>query len=249
MLPSLLQQSHLFRRCYSAAYFFYKRHWEDPYFFLTENHPEFFSNGDILDVGANIGYTANLFASVLSPGCSVHAFEPEETNLMLLRENVTAISSSVRVVPSVVGASKGAVHLWVNPLSPSDHRVFQGPLAARVGSSAEKQSVSQTSIDAYVKEAALSKISFLKMDVQGYELPVCQGMEQTLKSHPEMVIGAEYCPEAFASLGFDNNGLENFFTTRGYQTFELTDRALLPWNPANSRPLQKRGYTDLIFKI
>jgi len=62
------------------AYFAYKRFVEDPFAALATRHPELFRGGNILDVGANIGYTASVFARASSEGFQVYAFEPEEKN-------------------------------------------------------------------------------------------------------------------------------------------------------------------------
>jgi len=46
-----------FRKAFISSYFLYKRLYEDPYWFLIRHRPELFLKGDILDIGANIGYT------------------------------------------------------------------------------------------------------------------------------------------------------------------------------------------------
>jgi FkbM family methyltransferase len=242
------ERSRFLRRCYSAGYFFYKRHWEDPYASLTARHPEFFAGGDILDVGANIGYTATLFASVCSPGFTVHAFEPEDANAILLRENLDTARCAVpcRVVQAAVGAEAGRADLWFNFENPSDHRIVQGPLAAQIASTA-RRNVPMVSIDSYLESTRAPQIAFIKVDVQGYELPVCRGMAQTLASHPEAIVGLEYCPQAFASLGYDGAAVLDFFGSRGYRVFELTRAAFGPWEPSRSAALRRRGYTDLVF--
>jgi hypothetical protein len=57
-----------FRNAFVASYFLYKRLYEDPFWVLAQQRPELFANGDVLDVGANIGYTASVFARTLKPG-------------------------------------------------------------------------------------------------------------------------------------------------------------------------------------
>ncbi len=72
-------------------------------------------------------------------------------------------------------------------------------------------------------------------------------MKKTLLDHPEAKIAAEYCPYTLASNGKDGGNVLNFLVERGYQPYELTRRALAPWNPAQSDGLRKRGYTDVLF--
>ena len=73
------------RRAYERVYAQYKRHVEDPFYNLTRRHPEFFTGGHIIDVGANIGYTAGVFATVIQPGFRVWAFEPSSENFSTCR--------------------------------------------------------------------------------------------------------------------------------------------------------------------
>ena len=56
----------------SAPYLLYKRYLEDPFAALAKIRPSLFRGGDILDTGANIAYTASLFARAGGPirGCS-----------------------------------------------------------------------------------------------------------------------------------------------------------------------------------
>jgi len=63
-----------FRRAFVSSYFIYKQHYEDPFMELVRRIPGIFRNGDILDIGANIGYTAWVFAGALRPGARVYAF-------------------------------------------------------------------------------------------------------------------------------------------------------------------------------
>lgn len=72
------------RQLFSVAYRAYKRHFEDPFQNLVDRHPEFFRGGDVIDVGANMGYTASVFATAIDAGCHVWAFEPSSANFAQL---------------------------------------------------------------------------------------------------------------------------------------------------------------------
>ena len=66
-----LLNTSLAQEAFARSYFLYKRAVEDPFAALLRRRPELFRGGHVLDVGANIGYTAAVFASGLSPGCRV----------------------------------------------------------------------------------------------------------------------------------------------------------------------------------
>ena len=72
-----LLENPLSRRGFHALYRLYKRYGSDPYRQLVQTRPRLFSGGHILDIGANIGYTASVFAEALTGNTCVFAFEPE----------------------------------------------------------------------------------------------------------------------------------------------------------------------------
>jgi hypothetical protein len=77
-------------------------------------------------------------------------------------------------------------------------------------------------VDNYLKSLGTNfPISFIKIDVQGYELAVCKGMTDTLLQNPDTVIGFEYGPGIIETLGFCPEELLQFFQKRGYQFYVL----------------------------
>src|ERR1700693_5101494 len=89
----LIRPDHLlrispFRGAYIFVYFQYKKFFEDPFWSLVRRQPQLFQNGDVLDVGANIGYTACVFAQAVKTGSKVFAFEPDQPSYAMLKEAV-----------------------------------------------------------------------------------------------------------------------------------------------------------------
>src|SRR5262245_34873461 len=80
------------------TYFAYKR-LGDPFAMLTARRPDLFRGGHILDVGANVGYTAAVFARVVDPGFRVFAFEPERKNFDRLARTTRRPRLNYRVEP------------------------------------------------------------------------------------------------------------------------------------------------------
>ena len=70
----------------SPLTFLYKKLFEDPFWNLVRRQPKLFQNGDVLDIGANIGYTSAVFAGALKPDSKVYAFEPDQLSYGLLEE-------------------------------------------------------------------------------------------------------------------------------------------------------------------
>ena len=82
------------RRLFKSAYFLYKRYLEDDLQDLVKAFPDLVGDGNVLDIGANIGYTATVLARFIKPHRKIFAFEPEPFNFRILQQ--TASSARVR---------------------------------------------------------------------------------------------------------------------------------------------------------
>jgi FkbM family methyltransferase len=241
------------RRAFVGSYFLYKRWLEDPFAALACQRPGLFRGGHILDVGANVGYTAAVFAAAVDPERQVHAFEPERRNFRVLEEVVDRRGLVGRVVPvrAAVGASDGAVDLWLNAAHHADHRVLTAALAAELGSAAAgaKEQVPLLALDGYARAQGLDRVAFVKVDVQGYELEVCRGMAGLLEANPGMAVAVEYLPSAMRALGFRAEALLEFFSSRGYvaHALERDGRLRLSGFGDLEWAVGERGYVDVVF--
>ena len=205
-----------FEWAFVRSYFAYKRLVEDVFARLVRERPELFRGGHIVDVGANVGYTARLFARALELPYRVYAFEPDATNFRRL----TRYAKDDRIVPllSAVGEREGTVELWHNDQHPGDHRVV---------TSGGTSIVPITTIDAFARTLD-HPIRFVKIDVQGYEPAVLRGMRETL--HGDVVVALEYAPEMIRESGFASD--EIFDLLQGFDIERLGD--------------ESRGYVDLL---
>lgn len=239
------------RKLFLQAYYFYKKHFEDPFFDFTNNYPHLLRNGHILDVGANIGYTSSVFAKFLNTGYKVFAFEPEPNNVSLLLEAITDRDLQHKICPvsAAVGANPGVLELWINNSHHGDHRILTEDYRARIGNDAHSQTVQLVSIDSFLSEHAHAEpVSFIKIDVQGYELEVCHGMEKTLEANRDVSVAFEYSPDSMKELGFVPEDLLHFFTNRGFNLYLLDRTKRLRYvSPGDLvKQLQSRPYTDIL---
>ncbi len=247
-----LLETSWFKKLFYFAYFYYKKHIEDPFFGLTQNYPDLFQGGLILDIGANIGYTASIFAKVITPGFQVYGFEPDSKNIASFREIINIYRLIGRVIPiqAAIGAEKGIIELWHNESHPADHRILTKTYKDSGVALQEVSQVSLLSIDQFVRDRLNNtSIKFIKIDVQGYELPVCLGMEKTLQNNPDAVVVLEYMPSIIIELGFIPEQILQFFEDRGYFMYILNKNGSLL--KANSKlieqTIQEKTYIDLVF--
>jgi FkbM family methyltransferase len=238
------------KRLFLGLYFLYKKYIEDPFFNLAHRHPYLFGDGIVLDVGANCGYTALTFASTAAK--KIYAFEPDPENVKMLHEIIAAkqLSKKVNVVAAAVGAKDGELKLWRNLGHHADHRIATDSFAQGHDSLAESTiTVPVVSIDSFLaKNCPDELVTFIKIDVQGYEPPVCDGLTKTLERFPNISLALEYCPAQINELGFSSTDLLEFFKSRGFTWYIIEKNgSLKPFTQSVvDSSIAHRGYIDLL---
>jgi FkbM family methyltransferase len=173
------------------------------------------------------------------------AFEPEPFNFSILQQTAQRAEFIGKIVPMqcAVGAANGTVDLWINLSHHADHRVittqFQSEHPGSAGVSAPL-----VSIDSFL-ESQPGSVSFVKIDVQGYELAVCQGMQDTLRQNPDISIVLEFMTSAMRELGFDPSHLIGFFIERGFEIYVIHPQGKL--TRGMPTVIKDSSYFDLLF--
>jgi FkbM family methyltransferase len=216
------------RRQFTRAYFFYKHRLDPLYANLTRHYPELFRGGPIIDVGANIGYMASLFAKAAEPQYKVYAFEPEAANFEMLKENVTTGKYRERIVPiqAAVGEQDDLVELWRNSICQGDRRVITPEFKAALSAeAADLVEVPIVSLDSFIASKQIQPLPcFVKMRVQGYEIPVCKGMQNILDNSPNLTVAMTYAPDYIKALGYEPTRLLDIFESRGFHFYAVNNR-------------------------
>jgi FkbM family methyltransferase len=159
--------------------------------------------GVFLDIGANVGFFTILGARLVGESGSVVAFEPEPRNVAALRDNVALNSfANVTVVAAAVSNSTGTAALDV------PHRATARLLPGDYGDPNELQ-VATTSIDGYLSRHPGLVPDVIKLDVEGHEHAVIDGMRETL---------ARFRPTVVCELHRTNVQVESAFDRAGYRT-------------------------------
>ena len=136
----------------------------------------------ILDIGANIGCTALLFGNLSK---TVHAFEPSPTTFSYLERNISR-SGLKNVFPHQMGlgAEPGEYTLTFSPLNRSGGYVSNQTQAC-AGHTVENIVIRQ--MDEVLQSLNVSRVDFVKIDVEGFEGQVLRGATQTLATYRPVV--------------------------------------------------------------
>ena len=233
------------RRLFKSAYFLYKRYIEDDLEDLLQAYPDLVGDGNVLDIGANIGYTATVLARATKPNRKVFAFEPEPFNFRILQQTALQPEFEDKIVPEqcAVGAQDGTIALWINLRHHADHRVITDQFHS-VHPGLTGVSAPLVSIDSFLDNKQ-GQVSFVKIDVQGYELAVCQGMQNTLRQNPDIAIFLEFAPSAMRELGFDPSHLIDLLVEFNFEVYVVHPRGKL----SRGMPpvTMNSSYFDLLF--
>jgi FkbM family methyltransferase len=137
----------------------------------------------ILDIGANIGCTALLFGELAR---NVYAFEPSQTTFAFLERNIS-MSGLKNVFPQNMGlgADPGEYPLTFASSNRSGGFV-SNQTQANAGHTVEKIVIRR--LDEVLKALNVSRVDFIKIDVEGFEGHVLRGATQTLATYRPVVV-------------------------------------------------------------
>ena len=177
----------------------------------------------VVDVGAHIGIHTLACAARLRDlgGGQVIAFEPASDTANLLRWNVVHSGlQNVRIEQVALGSGSGQAQLRSDPTAfdPADMSVrsFYGP-----GSNVE--SVAVTSFDSWAEADGLSRMDAVKVDVEGGELAVLEGMRRSIDRLSPRLIGVEIRDYLLKRAGVSESALRAWLRAASYEPVDAGD--------------------------
>jgi FkbM family methyltransferase len=174
------------------------------------------ASGNVLDIGANIGYFTVIMAK-LEKVKKVIAFEPDPTNYynLLLNIGINLIpKGKVELYKHAITNNNGNTYLYKCNQNDGMHRIYQSKWCSH-----EHTNVSTVRIDD-LDYITCFKIDFVKLDVEGSELGALRGMEQMLKrDHPTIML--EFHPPSIEECGDNPKDIFDLLLNIGYDEFRV----------------------------
>lgn len=163
---------------------------------LRDNHlykypyflPQVIRRGEVaIDIGANLGYFTVLLADWVGPQGHVHAVEPVEVILKVLRRNA-AHRPNVTIHPYALGPQDAAIQLG------NQTRRHTGFMAS--GSNFVLEGEAAPDIDTFPAQmrhpqslfGGLTRLDFLKVDIEGYETALLPELTGLIQQHEPMIL-------------------------------------------------------------
>ncbi|MEQ8325513.1 FkbM family methyltransferase [Parvibaculum sp.] len=180
-------------------------------------------DGVIADVGAHSGQFAKLFSRMVPSG-RVHAFEPGGYALSILRPVVRLCRlRNVEIVPAGLSDMPGKEVLNV----PLKKRGTLGFGLAHIGAELSgrnvvSQEIQLTTLDLFVHERNITRLDFIKADIEGWEPHFLRGARETIaRLRPSLMI--EVSPKQLAQSGSSQEEIFSVFEPLGYRVFKTRE--------------------------
>lgn len=138
----------------------------------------------VVDIGAHIGYYTALFSRLTGPNGRVLAFEASPENYPVLAHNIQALhTGNITSHQLAVNDQNITLELYISP-GHSNHSII-----AERTEAAKSVPVQAVRLDDFITSG---KINFVKMDVEGAEPRVLNGMRRLIGESEDLIMIVEY---------------------------------------------------------
>jgi len=205
-----------------------------------------------VDVGANIGYFTLLASRLVGSNGRVFSFEPDEDNYQLLSSNCELNRcGNVDAFKAALSNKTTEGRLYLSEANMGDHTIY----AAGEDRKSTKISLLNGE-DVFLNDDR--KIDFIKIDTQGSEYQVLEGLSSTIeKNLPELVMIVEFSPNSMKKTGHTGEDFLDLFSDFHGEFYLLgehhaglipiTRELLLKWSNLTSMDDSSEGFLNLVF--
>ena len=188
--------------------------WERPSWEAMRSH---LSNGSVfIDVGAHIGYYSLKAANVVGASGKVIAVEPSPPTVRELEDNIRASGVTVvSVQPVACSDAETTVDLYAAPRVNTGQASLSKANASQGGQAVADYRVRARPLDDIVRDAGLTRVDVVKIDVEGAEMLVLKGSAETLaRFHPVLMV--ELIDPQLRSMGSSDAEVRAWLREQGY---------------------------------
>jgi len=172
----------------------------------------------VIDVGANVGLMTVPLARKVGPKGFVFAMEPVPRAYDLLNENVllNGLSKRVDIFKLAIGCCKKNAKM--NIVKTIGHCSLVDLCDENI---IEKIDVEVVSLDEIIPVG--QKINLVKIDVEGYEIEVLNGMGRVLSENPDIALIVEFGPLHLNRVGMSTEKWLSEFLLQGFLMFAIDE--------------------------
>lgn len=179
-------------------------------------------NDDVFyDIGANVG-TYSCFAGQMVDDGNVIAFEPHPANVERLRENAALNDIQLGILPVALSSERGVSKLDV---SGEEDKAGVGTHSLSTGNAERSIEVDMIEGDRLIEEGQISPPSVMKVDVEGAEQLVLEGLSSALQDDRCHTVYCEVHPDRISEFGGSEDDLRELLSARGFTLEVIENRS------------------------
>lgn len=196
---------------------------------------------NVIDVGAHIGYYSMLYAKLVGKKGRVFSFEPARDTFKLLTTNIAANNFTQVTAENYAVAEKN---------KKISFSVSSDPLTNKIVNQFTQGSYYQIraiSLDDYFKSFK-KPIHFVKIDVEGAEYSVLQGMKMIIRKNKNIKLLIEFCPQHLEEYNQSGKKLLDLLQKFGFIFYDVSDKSKNTTLVSKSYLLKeyKKGITNIL---
>ena len=173
---------------------------------------------NVFDIGANWGIYSVSARRLIGGGGRLYSFEPNKEEYIKLADNLKynfTNLENVELVNSAVGDVDGTTSFYIPP----SHKGAYGSIGQpKIAEDCDKVEVPVLRIDSFIKKAKVEKLDVVKIDVEGAEIKVLKGMEETIKEYKPTIL-MEVSDKRTEVFGYKAHELCDFLISKGYTLY------------------------------
>jgi FkbM family methyltransferase len=179
----------------------------------TEIVKHLVKSGDVvLDVGANIGYYSVILSKLVGEEGKVYCFEPTDHYGKVLKMNLAENNArNVEIFKVGLSNQKSEVQIQIGPSSATLHSPGKVPLLFT-------ETIQLISLDEWLEDRNLTKIDFIKIDIDGHEPLFLQGAWNALDRYNPTIL-LEVSHPHYLDAGFTAWDFYDLLKGRGYRIY------------------------------
>ncbi|TVR78190.1 MAG: FkbM family methyltransferase [Chitinophagaceae bacterium] len=196
-----------------------------------------------LDIGAHFGYYAILCSSLTSS--IIIAVEASEKTYGILQKNISFSNSNIETANFAASDKNGSVKFYDFPVKYNEYNTLNKPAPELQKLSPEMKTVQTYSLSSWLEEKSF-KPNYIKIDVEGAEAKVIEGLTEFLKMNSPVLI-IEYFPGKHADF---YKFIWSKLVALNFQAFFIDNngQAVLLKNPELHFKDYKHSSDNLVFK-
>ena len=180
----------------------------------------------VVDIGAHIGYYTLLAAGIIGPSGRVYAFEPDPTNFELLEFNALQNGyDKIRLTRKAVSSHLGASTLYLTSLDTGRHSLVRHDIPLK-----GVETVETITLDGFFEDEGWPTVDLIKIDVEGVEPDVLEGMDELLVRCPGLQMIIEFNPPLLQNAGSEPMAVLQKLQSYGFELEIIYDqRGIVPF--------------------